>query len=34
MLISSKNMFKINSLKDQLSGELEMKDSGIAKKIL
>jgi hypothetical protein len=34
MLIASKNMSKINSLKDQLSGEFDIKNSSIAKKIL
>ena len=31
MLIASKNMFKINIFKNQLSGESEMKDLGITK---
>jgi len=34
LLIVSKNMSEINSLKDQLSGEFEMKDLDAAKKIL
>ena len=33
ILITSNNMFKINDLKDQLSGEFEMKDLSVAKKI-
>jgi hypothetical protein len=31
MLIASKNMFKIDIFKNQLSGESEMKDLGITK---
>lgn len=34
MLVVAKNMFEINKLKAQLSGEFEMKDLGVAKKIL
>lgn len=34
MLITSKNMYEINELKAQLSGEFEMKNLGAAKKIL
>jgi hypothetical protein len=34
LLISSKNIFEINNLKNQLSGELEMKDLGAIKNIL
>lgn len=34
MLIVSKNMSEIIRLKTQLSGEFEMKDLGVAKKIL
>jgi len=34
MLNVSNNMFEINSLKDQLSGEFEMKDLEVAKKIV
>ena len=34
MLIAAKDMFEINRLKAQLSGEFEMKDLGAAKKIL
>ena len=32
MLIATKNLVQINSLKTQLSGEFEMKDLGAAKK--
>jgi hypothetical protein len=34
LLIVSKNMSEINSLKDQLSSEFEMKDLDATKKIL
>lgn len=34
MLIAAKDMFEINRLKAQLSGEFEMKDLGVAKKSL
>jgi hypothetical protein len=34
LLISSKNIFEVNNLKNQLSGELEMKDLGRIKNIL
>jgi hypothetical protein len=34
MLIASKNMFKINNLKDQLNGEFKMKVLGVINKIL
>lgn len=34
MLIVSKNMSKFNNFNDQLSGEFEMKNLGIPKKIL
>lgn len=34
MLIDATNMFEINRLKDELSGEFKMKDLGVAKKIL
>jgi len=34
LLIVSKNMSEINSLKDQLNGKFEMKDLDAAKKIL
>ena len=34
MLIFHKNMSEINKLKTQLQGEFEIKDLGVAKKIL
>ncbi|KAL5740548.1 hypothetical protein ACOSQ2_029728 [Xanthoceras sorbifolium] len=34
MLIAAKDMFELNKLKSELSGEFEMKDLGAAKKIL
>jgi len=34
MFITSKNIFEINSLKDRLSGEYEMKDFGATIMIL
>jgi hypothetical protein len=34
MLITSKNMFEINDLKDRLSDEFEIKDLSATKKIL
>ena len=34
MLIATKNMLDIKNLKDQLSGEFEIKDLGVTKKIL